>query len=171
MLRFDRLNAMQHFVLILLHRPFYTRHNSSTNLPINDTAIRRCNASATRIVALFEVRSPSRSSLISTLERTLLTLRALSPLAAVSAQPRAPLRPHLGHPDRLFRRDDAPPRPRQRRERQPAEAGGRAARDDNGVRPHLARDGQGVRVRARDGRHLRGPRREVGRPAAVGRRR
>ncbi|GAA5899523.1 hypothetical protein JCM8208_000581 [Rhodotorula glutinis] len=54
------LNAMQHFVLILLHRPFYTRHNSSTNLPINDTAIRRCNASATRIVALFELyqRSP-----------------------------------------------------------------------------------------------------------------
>ena len=55
----NRLNAMYNFVIILLHRPFYTRHNSSTNLPINDTAIKRCNGSAGRIVALFEVRAPA----------------------------------------------------------------------------------------------------------------
>lgn len=55
----NRLNAMYNFVIILLHRPFYTRHNSSTNLPINDTAIKRCNGSAGRIVALFEVRPAS----------------------------------------------------------------------------------------------------------------
>ncbi|GEM10769.1 cytoplasmic protein [Rhodotorula toruloides] len=53
------LNCMYQFCIILLHRPYYVRHNSP-NVPINDSAIKRCNSAATRIVALFELyqRSP-----------------------------------------------------------------------------------------------------------------
>ncbi|GAA5948610.1 hypothetical protein JCM21900_005189 [Sporobolomyces salmonicolor] len=49
------LHLMYHFVVILLHRPYYSRHNSATNHPINDVAIKRCNASSARIVSLFEL--------------------------------------------------------------------------------------------------------------------
>ncbi|BGP02993.1 hypothetical protein NBRC10513v2_006720 [Rhodotorula toruloides] len=54
------LNCMYQFCIILLHRPYYVRHNSPNNVPINDSAIKRCNSAATRIVALFELyqRSP-----------------------------------------------------------------------------------------------------------------
>lgn len=51
---------MYQFCIILLHRPYYVRHNSPNNLSINDSAIKRCNSAATRIVGLFELyqRSP-----------------------------------------------------------------------------------------------------------------
>lgn len=51
---------MYHFCLILLYRPYYVRHSQPTQLEINEIAIKRCNASAIRIVALFELfqRSP-----------------------------------------------------------------------------------------------------------------
>ncbi|GJN93253.1 hypothetical protein Rhopal_006300-T1 [Rhodotorula paludigena] len=54
------LNALYQFVVILLYRPYYIRHNAEMNSPLNDTAVKRCSSAATRIVALFELyqRSP-----------------------------------------------------------------------------------------------------------------
>ncbi|BGP19681.1 hypothetical protein JCM10213v2_007777 [Rhodosporidiobolus nylandii] len=50
------LNCMYHFVVILLHRPYYTRlPNIDANSTINDIAVQRCNAAATRLVSLFEL--------------------------------------------------------------------------------------------------------------------
>ncbi|GAA6023162.1 hypothetical protein JCM10207_005747 [Rhodosporidiobolus poonsookiae] len=49
------LSCFFHFVMILLHRPYYSRFNTGSNLPINDVAIKRANASATRIVSLLEL--------------------------------------------------------------------------------------------------------------------
>ncbi|GAA6008086.1 hypothetical protein JCM11491_001876 [Sporobolomyces phaffii] len=46
------LNALYHFITILLYRPYY---NHSDHLPINDVSVKRCNAASSRIISLFEL--------------------------------------------------------------------------------------------------------------------
>ncbi|GAA5831344.1 hypothetical protein JCM5353_008564 [Sporobolomyces roseus] len=47
------LNALYHFVVILLYRPYYNLKENS--LPIHDVAVKRCNAASSRIISLFEL--------------------------------------------------------------------------------------------------------------------
>jgi len=49
------LNALYHFVVILLYRPYYNLQGNS--LPIHEISVKRCNAASSRIISLFEVRS------------------------------------------------------------------------------------------------------------------
>ncbi|GAA5900029.1 uncharacterized protein JCM6883_006067 [Sporobolomyces salmoneus] len=46
------LNALYHFVIILLYRPYY---NNTDQLPIHEIAVKRCNAASSRIISLFEL--------------------------------------------------------------------------------------------------------------------
>lgn len=47
------LNALYHFVVILLYRPYYNLKENSQ--PIHEVAVKRCNAASSRIISLFEV--------------------------------------------------------------------------------------------------------------------
>ncbi|GAA5893592.1 hypothetical protein JCM6882_007858 [Rhodosporidiobolus microsporus] len=53
------LNMYCSFLVLLLHRPYYIRHNAAENLPINDTASKRCISAANRIVSLLRLYSRS----------------------------------------------------------------------------------------------------------------
>ncbi|GAA5881803.1 hypothetical protein JCM16303_006460 [Sporobolomyces ruberrimus] len=46
------LNALYHFVTILLYRPYYNHQNQ---LDLNEVAVKRCNAASARIISLFEL--------------------------------------------------------------------------------------------------------------------
>ncbi|GAA5982315.1 hypothetical protein JCM5350_006141 [Sporobolomyces pararoseus] len=45
------LNALYHFITILLYRPYYNYSDSS----ISDIAVKRCNSASSRIISLFEL--------------------------------------------------------------------------------------------------------------------
>lgn len=46
---------MYQLLMILLHRPWYLRHDIDQNTSLNDAAYRRCNVAASRIVSLLGV--------------------------------------------------------------------------------------------------------------------
>ncbi|ESK84965.1 fungal specific transcription [Moniliophthora roreri MCA 2997] len=49
------LHAMYHFVVILLHRPFYSRNRSPRQSALHDLSVSRCDTAAAKIVHLIEL--------------------------------------------------------------------------------------------------------------------